>query len=573
MAVQPTLCPTVVHEQLGATEALYKRPRLAVTPHDPSVRLPPTAPTLGDICPAPPRPNPQQEQHERLRKRKQRPVTLVEYLDTAVTGRSFAPQYDSSNASVSNEVAVLAYAGLDARRRQKRGLMGALAKRMEAVVEVLKGMVGGGSEGASASVVKVDGVDTPAATVPPSLAASTENLSKEMRASAESVSSSTASLPEVGDGHVVPTAMDVDNTSADQGKVAENVLLGPAEVAAALLEAGVDLDDMSAPLKPRFTSLKDEDHVAAVIEETSVLLAHLHQLQSDRLASVTLSDRSFTTITTDGLLTANARKAMDRLLAPLDVERAAYQRVELNLARLVASVPPQDLVSLEALDGLRHMAAWLGVKDVSYNGTLALRPPIRPVDADTLARQLPHHLGATSGGQRPIFPQTVTAGATAAVTAHMTPVSMPPQVQAQLQAHMVNMTPAQRQAFLHNYGQNMAQNMQRVTGASGSVGPTAAAISAQVAAMLRTPAVVQQQQQQQQQPLSQRVTAITAASATPATARASPTNNANYQCANCGKRESPTWRQGEFPDMKLCNACGLYWGKHHRARPLKETFW
>lgn len=39
------------------------------------------------------------------------------------------------------------------------------------------------------------------------------------------------------------------------------------------------------------------------------------------------------------------------------------------------------------------------------------------------------------------------------------------------------------------------------------------------------------------------------------------------RCANCLTTDTPGWRAGEKPDVKLCNACGLYWAKNNSHRP------
>ncbi|KAL4781434.1 hypothetical protein BJX76DRAFT_350152 [Aspergillus varians] len=39
-----------------------------------------------------------------------------------------------------------------------------------------------------------------------------------------------------------------------------------------------------------------------------------------------------------------------------------------------------------------------------------------------------------------------------------------------------------------------------------------------------------------------------------------------YQCADCGKSDSPEWRKGPDGPKTLCNACGLRWAKKEKKR-------
>ena len=48
----------------------------------------------------------------------------------------------------------------------------------------------------------------------------------------------------------------------------------------------------------------------------------------------------------------------------------------------------------------------------------------------------------------------------------------------------------------------------------------------------------------------------------------SPSLNINKQCANCGARNTPTWRRCPEGKLLLCNACGLYVKNHHQHRQV-----
>ncbi len=44
-------------------------------------------------------------------------------------------------------------------------------------------------------------------------------------------------------------------------------------------------------------------------------------------------------------------------------------------------------------------------------------------------------------------------------------------------------------------------------------------------------------------------------------------------CTNCGAVVSPQWRNIEIggdQTMHVCNACGIYWGRHKRLRAVRH---
>ncbi|KAJ3358413.1 hypothetical protein GGF32_000433 [Allomyces javanicus] len=60
-------------------------------------------------------------------------------------------------------------------------------------------------------------------------------------------------------------------------------------------------------------------------------------------------------------------------------------------------------------------------------------------------------------------------------------------------------------------------------------------------------------------------TPVPAPAPPPPTAAAASTDE-NPVCAHCGITKTPLWRRGDNDEM-LCNACGLYYRQHKRARP------
>ncbi|CAO3643127.1 unnamed protein product [Cunninghamella blakesleeana] len=42
----------------------------------------------------------------------------------------------------------------------------------------------------------------------------------------------------------------------------------------------------------------------------------------------------------------------------------------------------------------------------------------------------------------------------------------------------------------------------------------------------------------------------------------------NYQCMDCGSRNSPEWRKGPLGPKTLCNACGLRWAKKNKKQVM-----
>ena len=60
-----------------------------------------------------------------------------------------------------------------------------------------------------------------------------------------------------------------------------------------------------------------------------------------------------------------------------------------------------------------------------------------------------------------------------------------------------------------------------------------------------------------------------AAVSKPAAHLAEPDPAGAQTCANCGVTKTPLWRHDKATGQAFCNACGIYYKTHGRARPIR----
>lgn len=455
----------------------------------------------------------------------------VTYFDTCF--KSFAPSYDSTDATMTHEMSVTVYNDLVADKKRKLAFV---REEWNAIGE---------DESTGMYPVVIPSTKEPTLKKPIGQLKTSESQTslddvipggvKKLMTFSKSSADGDENSPSNARDTSVAESMDIDQTNEERNDESSTILLGPEDVSTLLEGKGIDLEEFSS-LKVSSKNLfvpdlegqdLSQEVLDNLLEQCSSLLQELKRLQDERLSFVQVPmEAADQFVHGEPIKNSQHKSQLEHLLLPSADEMLAYDKLEGILSFLMSNTQAKNLLSVKGLKQLTVMGSELGKHSIYYG---SLRPEsvrrrqtsssIEPSAADaTKSPQLQHRMPTNAPMAIPFPPPGVT---------------LPP-----------NLTPQQMQQFYQNY----VANIQKMLAAQQQAGrfvppqfmqPGMMPMPFPPAAAPKTPSFV----------------APVAASSLP-------------KCSNCGVTETTTWRVGETADVKLCNACGLYFRKTNRHRPL-----
>lgn len=239
---------------------------------------------------------------------------------------SFAPRYDSSEATISQEESAMVLAWMQERRGKRW-----IEQRQRESVDA--------------------------------------NGTEDMTSPSPTAESSSTAVD--GEVDAMPLAKsDPQSDTKLEAKDEDHEMLGPDEVAELLKDSGVNLE------KELENVAWNSNKVDAAMQAVTKLLLELADLQVHRLISTRVPERSFKhlqslSLPTSISCTATSVEPLQRLVTPTNDELSAYHRIESFLYLLVKDLAPSQWFDQKQLQAWLQSDYLTGSREALYRGTLA----------------------------------------------------------------------------------------------------------------------------------------------------------------------------------------------------------